>query len=111
MPRYVRSQRIKKDVRETEMIARHFAGITVVALASIVTVFAQTQPATHGPAENGSPAWFLQGSFPDPGGNTIVDPDGRVTIPSRTGGAPRSAPTTSSAEASLPPTPACSRSP
>ncbi|HSU88132.1 MAG TPA: hypothetical protein VLL56_04820, partial [Terriglobia bacterium] len=63
---------------------------------------AQTQPPTHGPAESGSPVWFLKGSFPDPGGNTAVDADGRVTVLPRTGGA--AAPT-------LPPTPACTRSP
>src|ERR1051326_2251694 len=68
----------------------------------------QSQPATHGPAEGGSPAWFLQGSFPDPGGNTIVDREGRVTVPPRTGGAaPPAAPVTPA----LPRTPACSRSP
>src|SRR5882724_9400511 len=74
--------------RETEMNARNFAGVAVAAIvATLVSTgaFAQTQPPTRGPAEGGSPAWFLQGSFPDPGGNTVVDADGRVTIPPRTG--------------------------
>src|SRR5678816_4268419 len=79
-----------------------FVGVLTCAQLS-----AQTVPPARGPAEGGSPAWFLQGSFPDPGGNTVVDADGRVTIPARTAGAPRPA----STAPSLPPTPACSRSP
>src|SRR3989441_1642675 len=99
----------QKDTGRPKMNGRNFAGVAATAFAVILTAtgaFAQTQPATHGPAAGGSPAWFLQGSFPDPGGNTIVDPDGRVTVPPRTGGAP--AATTGPA---LPRTPACSRSP
>jgi hypothetical protein len=62
----------------------------------------QTQPPAEGSAVDGTPAWFLQGSFPDPTGRTIVDPGGRVTVPPRT--------------AALPPpaaavTPGCRRSP
>jgi hypothetical protein len=52
-------------------------------------VLAQTTPPTQGPAENGSPSWFLQGSFPDPGGRTIVDAQGVVTIPPRVPGGGR----------------------
>jgi hypothetical protein len=65
---------------------------------------AQSQPTTHGPAADGSPAWFLKGSFPDPTGRTIVDATGHVTVPPR-GAAPA---------VSLPgigETPACRRSP
>lgn len=47
----------------------------------------QSQPPTEGPAVDGSPAWFLQGSFPDPTGRTIVDVNGHVTVPPRSGGA------------------------
>jgi hypothetical protein len=96
------------------MTARNFAGVAVAALGAILTAtgaFAQTQPATHGPPEGGSPAWFLQGSFPDPGGNTVVDPVGRVTVPPRTGGAARPAPATVPTAPPLPRTPACGRSP
>lgn len=39
------------------------------------------QPATEGPAQDGSPAWILRGSFPDPTGHTIVDAQGNVTVP------------------------------
>ena len=46
----------------------------------------QSQPAPQGPGVDGSPAWFLQGSFPDPTGRTIVDANGRVTVPPRGGG-------------------------
>src|SRR5207249_1937642 len=82
----------------------NFARFAAVALGAILIVsraFAQTQPPTHEAAEGGSPGWFLKGSFPDPGGNTAVAPDGRVTVLPRTGVA---APT-------LPRIPACSRSP
>src|SRR5215467_4177603 len=94
------------------MTARNFAGVAGAALGAFFIAniaFAQTQPPTRGPADGGSPAWFLQGSFPDPGGNTIVDAAGHVTVPPRTGGATTLATTTP--VASLPPTPACGRSP
>ena len=66
---------------------RHrFEGVVALALGVILSAtsaFSQTQPPTEGPAVDGSPAWFLQGSFPDPGGRTIVDPDGNVTVAPR----------------------------
>lgn len=96
------------------MNPRQFTGVVVAAFLWTTLVaagyFAQTQPPTRGPAEGGSPAWFLQGSFPDPGGNTIVDAEGRVTIPPRTAGSGRGAGAGTAAPA-LPPTPGCSRSP
>jgi DNA-binding beta-propeller fold protein YncE len=49
-------------------------------MLSAMSGFSQAQAPTEGPAIDGSPAWFLQGSFPDPGGRTIVDPDGNVTV-------------------------------
>jgi len=69
---------------------RHVAGVAAVALGVILTGtpgLSQTKPATEGPAAGGTPAWFLQGSFPDPTGRTIVEPGGRVTVPSRGDGA------------------------
>src|SRR5688572_16179602 len=98
------------------MNARHFARVAAALSAAIFVTKvtpAQTQPATRGPAEGGSPAWFLQGSFPDPGGNTIVDAEGRVTVPPRGGGArgPAAGAATTSAFPPIPPTPGCSRSP
>lgn len=60
-----------------------FAGNVALALGimlSAMSGFSQAQAPTEGPAIDGSPAWFLQGSFPDPGGRTIVDPDGNVTV-------------------------------
>ena len=96
------------------MNARNFAGVAGAALVILTTtgVLAQTQPPTRGPAEGGSPAWFLQGSFPDPTGNTIVDVEGRVTVPQR-GGIPQApaAATATPASPPLPRTPGCSRSP
>ena len=63
---------------------RHrFVGVVALALGVILSAtpaFSQTQPPTEGLAVDGSPAWFLQGSFPDPGGRTIVDSDGNVTV-------------------------------
>ena len=72
------------------MMERHVAGVAAVALGVILTGtlgLSQTKPATEGPAAGGTPAWFLQGSFPDPTGRTIVEPGGRVTVPSRGDGA------------------------
>ena len=87
-------------------------GLTLAAVAIAIGMMphatvarSQSQPATRGPAIDGSPAWFLQGSFPDPTGRTIVDANGQVTVPPRG----------SSPGAVSPPgidaTPACRRSP
>ena len=66
------------------MKGRRFTGVIAlgVMLAATVT-FSQTKPATEGPAVGETPAWFLQGSFPDPTGRTIVEPGGKVTVPAR----------------------------
>jgi hypothetical protein len=71
----------------------------------------QSQPPSEGPAVDGSPAWFLQGSFPDPTGRTMVDSSGRVTIPPR--GSGPGAPVSAAGRGSGPvvETPACRRSP
>ena len=87
------------------MNGRNRFKVATTSLGVILTttgVFAQTQPPTQGPAEDGTPAWFLQGSFPDPGGNTAVHADGRVTIPPRARGGVGP---TAATEASLPRTP------
>ena len=68
------------------MRRRDLAGVAALAIGlSLVATpaFSQTQAPTEGPAVDGSPAWFLQGSFPDPGGRTVVDPAGHVTVVSR----------------------------
>jgi hypothetical protein len=66
---------------------RFVAGVAVAALAAFspATASAQSKVPTSGPAENGSPAWFIQGSFPDPGGNTSTDANGVVTVLARGG--------------------------
>ena len=95
------------------LIVPSFGGVSVASLGLTLMAapaFSQTQPATRGPSEGGSPAWFLQASFPDPGGNTIIDADGRVTIPPRTGAFDLRVPAVALAPP-LPRTPACSRSP
>jgi DNA-binding beta-propeller fold protein YncE len=72
------------------MTARNLAGVAVVSLGMAMAgtiAFSQSQPLTQGPAVGETPAWFLQGSFPDPGGRTIVEPGGKVTVPAREGGA------------------------
>lgn len=70
------------------MIKRKFAGAAIIALSiglAAACVIAQSDdPPTSGPTENGSPAWFLQGSFPDPEGSTNVSADGTVTVLPRT---------------------------
>ncbi len=66
------------------MTRRTVAQVAVLGLGiAVVTIPASSQtsqPVTSGPALDGSPGWFLDGSFPDPGGRTRVDPDGQVTI-------------------------------
>jgi hypothetical protein len=97
------------------MKGRNFAGVAAVALGVILggtLGFSQSQ----GPAVGGSPAWFLQESFPDPTGRTIVDASGRVTVPPGAGGSGGrgAAPNTAAAALSAPAagdTPACRRSP
>ena len=54
--------------------------LTALAALGLLAGAATAQVPTSGPAADGSPAWFLQGSFPDPGGRTRVDADGRVTV-------------------------------
>src|SRR5215471_21851166 len=101
------------------MKGRHLARVATVALCLLrgeTAGFSQSQPLTRGPAVGGEPAWFLQGSFPDPGGRTVVEPGGRVTIRDAggvaAGGGGRDAAPPAAARTSAPPaTPACSRSP
>ena len=85
--------------------------VAVGVMLSGVSALSQSQPPTQGAASEGSPAWFLLGSFPDPTGRTIVDAAGNVTVPPRGGGsgapsAPTAIPTPAAVE-----TPACRRSP
>ena len=68
------------------MTRRNFGAGAVVALGVMLSAapgLSQPRPPTEGPAVDGSPAWFLQGSFPDPTGRTIVEAGGRVTVPPR----------------------------
>jgi DNA-binding beta-propeller fold protein YncE len=71
----------KKEKLEAGMKFLSSVGIATLAMsAMLMTATAQTPPPTSGPAEDGSPAWRLKGSFPDPGGRTSVDAAGVVTI-------------------------------
>ena len=77
------------------MSRRTFIGAAAVALGLILTgtlALPQSQAPTEGPAVGETPAWFLQGSFPDPGGRTVVDPGGLVTVPPRGGSGSLGAP-------------------
>src|SRR5262245_37897090 len=99
------------------MNGRHIsAGIVVILAAMLgsVSTLSQTQAPAKGSASDGSPAWFLQGSFPDPTGRTIVDANGHVTVPPR--GSPVDGGSTAGAAAAVAPpgvadTPACRQSP
>ena len=89
------------------------ATVTLGVMLSAAPGLSQSRPPTEGPGVDGSPAWFLQGSFPDPTGRTIVEPGGHVTIPLRGGGPGAAA---NSAAIPLPAsvgteTPPCRRSP
>jgi hypothetical protein len=90
------------------------AALTVGVMLSARAGTSQSQPPVEGPAVGGSPAWFLQASFPDPTGRTTVDATGKVTVPPRDGGGRRGAPGNAAAAAPAPvagETPACRRSP
>src|SRR5947207_5520663 len=70
------------------MNRRNLAGVAAVAFGVTLggtLAVSQSQPPTQGPAVGETPGWFLQGSFPDPTGRTIVEPGGRVTVPAREG--------------------------
>jgi hypothetical protein len=95
---------------------RRLADVTVLMLGALLTgtaALAQSRPPTDGPAVDGSPAWFLQGSFPDPTGRTIVEPDGKVTVPPRGAGPGRGAgtPAASGRGTAMAETPGCNHSP
>ena len=62
-----------------QILAARVAIVLGVVLSG-ARVLTQSHPATEGPAVDGSPAWFLQGSFPDPTGRTSVDATGQVTV-------------------------------
>jgi DNA-binding beta-propeller fold protein YncE len=97
------------------MKARKFTGVAAIALGMTLAAtlaFSQSKPLTEGPAVDGSPAWFLQGSFPDPTGRTIVDANGNVTVPPRSGGPGRGAASGAGGRgAAATGIPGCSRSP
>lgn len=61
------------------MMLHRIAG-TGLAVALTAAALAQSVSPTRGPAANGEPAWFLQGSFPDPQGFTSTAPGGSVTV-------------------------------
>src|SRR5436309_6919813 len=92
---------------EVEMKGRNLAGVVALSLGMILSGtpgVCESQPPTEGPAVGETPAWFLQGSFPDPTGRTIVDSSGHVTVPPRSGGAAPAVPAVGEV-------PACRRSP
>ena len=99
------------------MAGRNFrvVGLAVCIVLGGTLGISESQPPTQGPAVGETPAWFLQGSFPDPGGRTIVDPNGHVTVPPRSGGDGRGAAGNTAAAASpapaAAPMPGCRRSP
>jgi hypothetical protein len=54
--------------------------VALGALLASMAILSQTVPPTQGPAQNGQPAWFLQGSYPDPTGYSLVDESGKVSV-------------------------------
>src|SRR5262245_6613408 len=100
------------------MQRRTFASVAALVLGVMLGArpgVSQTQPPKEGPAVGVTPAWFLQESFPDPTGRTIVDAHGNVTVPPREGrggrGAAGNAPTAASTAPVAGETPPCRRSP
>src|SRR5438034_10198556 len=100
---------------EVEMKGRNLAGVVALSLGMILSGtpgVCEAQPPTEGPAVGETPAWFLQGSFPDPTGRTIVEPGGRVTVPPRSDGGGRGAAGSTAVPApAAGETPGCRRSP
>jgi hypothetical protein len=68
------------------MNKRNFAGLAAVALGMIFTAAWAFSQAGEGAGNSPSPGWFLQSSFPDPTGRTMVDANGQVTVLPRAGG-------------------------
>jgi DNA-binding beta-propeller fold protein YncE len=100
------------------MKGRSFAAVVALGMTLAASVaFSQSKPPIEGPAVGETPAWFLQGSFPDPTGRTIVEPGGKVTVPPRAGGAGgrgaggRGAAAPGAAPSAVVAVPGCSRSP
>ena len=96
------------------MKGRAVAGVVCVAAGvmwATTLTFSQTKPPIEGPAADGSPAWFLQASFPDPTGRTIVDEKGNVTVPARSGGPGRGAGAADGASSPVVQVPPCRQSP
>ena len=83
-----------------------------VMLSGVSAALTIPTPNAGSRLSEGSPAWFLLGSFPDPTGRTIVDASGHVTVPPRGGGPGAAA---NAAPTAIPrlivETPACRRSP
>ena len=95
------------------MKSRAFVVVGAVSLGILLgshQLISQTQPPVEGRAAGGSPAWALRGSFPDPTGRTIVDSNGRVTVPPR-GAAAASGGAAAPSAPSVADTPPCRRSP
>src|SRR5262245_18032660 len=100
------------------MRTRTCAAVAALALGVMLdarTGVSQTEPPKEGAAAGSTPAWFLQGSFPDPTGRTIVDAKGNVTVPPREGRGGRGAAGNATAATPAVPaageTPPCRRSP
>ncbi len=69
------------------MNGRNFTAVGIVAVGIISSAAWAFSQQSQPPGEDSqSPAWFLQPSFPDPTGRTMVASDGKVTVLPRTGG-------------------------
>ena len=96
------------------MTGRTVAGAIALAagvMCSATVGISQSQPLKEGPAAGGSPAWFLQPSFPDPTGRTVVDAKGSVTVPPRESNGGRGAGSGAAPAPGVTDTPPCRRSP
>jgi hypothetical protein len=95
----VSARRTEHFERLENLMNRHLlAGAATALVAGFLTTaaVAQTAPANRapptqyavekGPAKDGTPAWYILGSHPDPGGRTRTEPGGKVTILDRPAG-------------------------
>src|SRR5262249_35908752 len=105
--------RVSRERGRSTMHARWYAAflLGLVMMSGGATGRSESRPPTDGPAVAGTPGWFLQGSFPDPTGRTIVDASGNVTVPPRATAAAGALPATAAPSPTASNTPPCRRSP
>ena len=87
----------------------YLAGLALGLMTTTVLAQADRLVIQSEPAQGGTPAWKLTSSFPDPGGNTLVEADGTVNVIPREQRVSRSLPAGTVATPSCKGSPICGR--